>query len=110
MLSLFADAAPASFGFGLLQFGIAGATFGGVLAIVVRPLIAASIAQNGRALDLLEKSVSSNTEAVDLFRRYETMNTARQERILDMQERVLDLLARVSPSQPQSQPAPRTPA
>lgn len=105
MLPLLTDPATSS-GFGLLQFGIAGATFGGVLAIVVRPLITAAIAQNARALDLLEKSVKSHAEAVDQFRAFETMNTARQERILDMQERVLDLLARVTPSQP----VPRTPA
>jgi hypothetical protein len=93
LLAFFED--PAATGFGLLQFGIAGAALGVTFAIVVRPLIAASIVQQARALDLLEKSVTSNTEAVELFRRYESLNTTRQERILEVQQRQLELIAKL---------------
>ena len=113
MLSLLADApataSAASIGLSLLQFGIAGATFAGILAVVVRPLITAAIAQQGRALDVLEKSVAgnaesvtalqqsvrTNTEAVDLFRRYEASNAARQERIMEVQGRTLEVLGSI---------------
>lgn len=95
LLTLAADPAATSTGLGLLQFGIAGAALGGVLAVVVRPLIAASIAQQGRALDLLEKSVTANTEAVNLFRRYESANDARQSRLLEVQTKTLELIAKL---------------
>lgn len=91
----FFDTTTSDTALGLLQFGIAGAALGGVLAVVVRPLIAASIAQQGRALDLLEKSVAANTEAVNLFRRYESANDARQSRLLEVQTRTLELIARL---------------
>jgi hypothetical protein len=112
MLSLLADATSttaAAVGLSLLQYGIAGATFAWVLAIVVRPLITSAIAQQGRAIDVLEKSVTihaestaalqqsvrTNTEAVDLFRRYEASNAARQERIMEVQGRTLEVLGSI---------------
>lgn len=80
-------------GFNLLQYGVAGAALGAVLAVVVRPLLANSIKQQDRALDLLERSVTSNTEAVALFRQTQnemmqqhTQNAALQARMLQLVE------------------------
>lgn len=56
----------------LLEFGVAGAALGLVMAYIVRPLLTSSLKQNERALDLLSESVKSNTEAVDLFRTHVT--------------------------------------
>jgi len=94
LLALATDSA--STGLGLLQFGIAGAALGGVLAVVVRPLIASSIAQQSRALDLLEKSVTSHAEAVNLFRRYESANDSRQSRMLEVLAKMQEHLPKKS--------------
>lgn len=79
-------------GFSLLQFGVAGAALGAVLAIVVRPLLANAIKQQDRALDLLEKSVHANTEAVAIFRQVQAENSAALKQTASMQDRLLDLV------------------
>lgn len=56
----------------LLEFGVAGAALGLVMAYIVRPLLTSALKQNERALDMLSESVKSNTEAVDLFRTHVT--------------------------------------
>lgn len=86
---------PADAPFGIpniLEFGVAGAALGGVLAVVVRPLLSSALRQQDRALDLLEKSVAASADAVGVFRSFERSQTETMARITQVQNEILHAL------------------
>lgn len=74
---------------GLLQFGVGGLAIGLGLTYIVRPLLAAAIDQNKRALDLLAESVEANRQAVELFRKSEEAQSLRMEQIISTKSQML---------------------
>ena len=70
-------------------YGLAGLIVTSVMAVIVGPLIKATISQNRRAMDLMEKSIEQNTRVVEHLKDMEAGSLRSRQALAETQTEIL---------------------